>query len=241
MCPRAPDVLLPTRRRALFSEKNKVSARRNWAPRQANRDARAFRPTESPNRETSGTISLAEVVLANRFLAVLRTCFGRDVMSPRGDARGPLPHSLHKHQTEKMAFCLSASTSTSSALRSPRSPPSRAALPGTFPAGTRTRSRGCFPNERCAVCPDGRRRVRSARRDAIGTDAPRTTRRSRRDGPRSTGPDSRATRRAPRRSRRRRGGGHREALVQSRPRGVALSSALPFFALFLFAFFLAAT
>jgi hypothetical protein len=55
---------------------------------------------------------LADVVLANRFLAVLRTCFGRYVMSPRGDARGPLPHSLHKHQTEKMAFCLSASTST---------------------------------------------------------------------------------------------------------------------------------
>jgi hypothetical protein len=95
------------------------------------------------------------------------------------------------------------------------------------------------------VCPDGRRRVRSARRDAIGTDALRTTRRSRRDGPRSTAPDSRSTRRAPRRSRRRRGADI-DKRSSSHDRAVSQSFCAAVFRAFsrlphLFAFLLAAS
>jgi hypothetical protein len=200
MCPRAPECCYPPEG-AHFSPRKK-SARRNWAPRQANRKARAFRPTESPNRETSGTISLADVVLANRFLAVLRTCFGRYVMSPRGDARGPLPHSLHKHQTEKMAFCLSASTSTFVGAKVAAKPTAARRTARYVSGRHRARARRMFPDERCAVCPNGRRRVRSARRDAIESDAAKGARRSRCGGPRSIAVDSRTPPRAPRRSRR---------------------------------------
>jgi len=98
-------------------------------------------------------------------------------MSPRGETRGPFPHSLHKHQTEKMAFCLSASTSTFVGAKVAAKPTAARRTARYVSGRHRARARGCFPTNdaRCALTGD-------AACEARDTTRSKPTRRRERDG-----------------------------------------------------------